>query len=36
MKMNNEIRSPRTGTVRAVLVHTGQRVDQRAALVVLA
>ena len=35
MKMNNEIRAPRTATVRSVLVTTGQRVDQRTGLVVL-
>ncbi len=35
MKMENEIRSPRRGVVRAVLVEPGQSVEQGAVLVIL-
>jgi biotin carboxyl carrier protein len=35
MKMNNEIRAPRAGTVQAVRVAAGQRVDKGDVLVVL-
>jgi biotin carboxyl carrier protein len=36
MKMNNEIRAPRAGTVKTVLVRPGQRVEQHAGLIILA
>ena len=35
MKMNNEIRAPHDGAIKAVYVKKGDRVDQGAALVVL-
>jgi biotin carboxyl carrier protein len=35
MKMNNEVRAPRAGTVQTVRVEAGQRVDKGDVMVVL-